>query len=58
MKDIEMLTDREKDFLKYLLDVAYHIVSSSYGFNVVDEEYEKYSYGDLVRLAEKLGIDL
>lgn len=58
MADVETLTDREKDFLKYLLNVAYHIVSSQYGFNVVDEEYEKYSYGDLVRLAEKLGIDL
>ena len=55
---MENLTDREKDFLKYLFDVAYHIISSSYGFNVVDEEYDKFSYGDLVRLAEKFGIDL
>lgn len=55
---METLTDKEKEFLKYLLNVAYYMVSSSYGFNVVDEEYEKFGYGDLVRLAEKLGIDL
>lgn len=58
MAKIETLTDREKEFLKYLLNVAYHIVSSQHGFNVVDEEYEKFSYDDLVRLAIKLGFDL
>lgn len=58
MAEIKALTDREKEFLKYLLNVAYHIVSSQHGFNVVDEEYEKFGYDDLVRLAEKLGFDV
>lgn len=58
MAEIETLTDKEKMLLKYLFQIGAGMVSSSAEILLYDEDYDSFEYGDLWKLAGKLGIDL
>ena len=55
---MENLTDKEKDFLKFLLRIGVTLTSSNTAFSIRDNaNFEPIYFDEVWQLAQKLGID-